>query len=76
MPTGFKPLIDQDARWIGQDGRPTPEFYDYARKLDLIVRNVAFGSLTSAADDTAAATAGVQIGEFYRTASAVKVRVT
>lgn len=33
------------------------------------------GSLVSAADDTAAATAGVPVGGLYRTASAVKVRV-
>ncbi len=76
MPTGFKPLIDQDARWIGQDGRPTPEFYDYARKLDLVIRNVAFGSLTNAANDAAAASAGVAIGELYRNGSVVMIRVT
>lgn len=76
MPSGFKPLIDQDARWVGSDGRPTPEFYDYARKLDRVIRDVALGELTDAADDTAAAAAGVQINEFYRNGSVVQVRVT
>lgn len=32
-------------------------------------------TLTNAADDTAAAGAGIEVGEFYRTASAVKIRV-
>lgn len=33
-------------------------------------------TLVNYADDTAAATGGVQIGQLYRTGSAVKVRVT
>jgi hypothetical protein len=35
-----------------------------------------FGSLTNAVDDTAAATAGVNVGELYRNGSVVMVRVT
>jgi len=35
-----------------------------------------WSSLVDAADDTAAATAGVEINEFYRTGSTIKVRVS
>ena len=42
-------------------------------KLGLGVSNM--DSLTAAADDTAAASAGVLIGELYRTGSTIKVRV-
>lgn len=34
-----KPLPGQDTRWIDPvTGRPTPEFYDYAKKLDALIR--------------------------------------
>lgn len=42
-------------------------------KLGLGVSNL--DKLTAAADDPAAATAGVAIGELYRTGSIIKVRV-
>jgi hypothetical protein len=77
MPAGFKPLLDQDARWVDPDtGRPTPEEYEYTKKLDTIIRRLVFGPLTSAADDTAAATAGVPIGGLYQNSGAVRVRLT
>lgn len=34
----LKPLPAPDARWIGTDGRPTPEFYEYVKRLDALVR--------------------------------------
>ncbi|WP_050596702.1 hypothetical protein [Mesorhizobium ciceri] len=32
------PLLDVNAKWFQQDGRPTPEFYQYMRALDLVAR--------------------------------------
>ncbi|TPM37050.1 hypothetical protein [Mesorhizobium sp. B2-3-2] len=32
------PLLDVNAKWFLADGRPTPEFYQYMRALDLVAR--------------------------------------
>jgi hypothetical protein len=32
------PLLDVNAKWFQQDGRPTPEFYQYMRALDIVAR--------------------------------------
>ena len=60
---------------------------DWPRKVanvinSLLVRQAEIGSITDQlsnlseyADDTAAAAGGVEVGEFYRTGSAIKVRV-
>lgn len=61
---------------------------DWPRKVanainSLLVRQAEIGSVTDQlsnlseyADDTAAAAGGVEVGEFYRTGSAIKVRVS
>ena len=45
-------------------------------KRRLVVQENRFSALGNYVDDVAAAAAGVPIGGLYRTASAVKVRVT
>lgn len=42
----------------------------------LRTREAAFANFGDYADDAAAATAGVAVGEFYHTSGAVKVRVS
>lgn len=32
------PLLDVNAKWFQQDGRPTPEFFQYMRALDIVAR--------------------------------------
>jgi len=70
--------------------RRVPETYaaqDWPRKvaaavnrqavdLDAVERATDWSLLQNFADDLAAATGGVAIGQLYRTGSAVKVRVT
>lgn len=50
-----------------------PRLVSYA--VDDLVAAVDWAKLEDFADDTAAATGGVQVGKLYRTGSAVKVRV-
>lgn len=47
-----------------------------ANAVDDLIAAVDWSKLQNFADDTAAAAGGVAVGEFYRTGSAVKVRVT
>jgi hypothetical protein len=64
------------------DGRPTLQFLQYLLTLDATVKALAgnfLGSpiqLTNAANDAAAAIAGVAIGQLYRNGSVVQIRVT
>jgi hypothetical protein len=56
-----------------------PKYLDKEfRKVERAVSSIvsALGNLQNFADDTAAAAGGIAIGEFYRTGSALKVRVT
>lgn len=46
-----------------------------ASKLRALEAATDWGALADHADDTAAATGGVAVGELYRTGSVVKVRV-
>jgi hypothetical protein len=57
--------------WVQQTRAPTQEFLQF-------MQNVAqlFGTLKNAANDTAAANAGVGVGQFYRNGSAIQVRVS
>lgn len=56
-------------------GQPTQLFRDYMVKLDALVvaltAQLALNNLTVAADDAAAAAAGVPLGGLYRTSSGV-----
>lgn len=62
---------------VDKEGRPTQVFRDYMAKLDALVTTLATGTngLTNAANDAAAATAGVGIGQLYRNGSVIQVRI-
>jgi hypothetical protein len=76
------PLPQPSYSWVQVGGRPTQPFAQYMAKFDACVRALAGGlfgapvQLTNAANDAAAAAAGVPIGGLYRNGSAVNVRVT
>lgn len=59
-------------------GRPSPLHRDYLAKLDALVVAMAAGNLpvlVNAANDAAAAAAGVQVQQMYRNGSVLMVRV-
>ena len=62
-----------------REGKPTQAFRDYMAKLDALVTAIAAGNapsnLVNAANDGAAAAAGVQLFQFYRNGSVMMVRV-
>jgi hypothetical protein len=62
---------------VDKDGRPSQLFRDYETKADALLTQIATGmnTLTSAANDAAAAAAGVGIGQLYRNGSVIQVRV-
>lgn len=53
----------------------SPTARETANALNYLLTVADFTSLTNAANDAAAATAGVSIGELYRNGSVVMVRV-
>lgn len=60
-------------------GAPSQAFGIYMTKLDALIAAMAAGNLPTlinAANDAAAATLGVQIGQAYRNGSQLMVRVT
>ena len=68
-----------DFQWIDKQGRPTQAFATYMTQVDTLLRALAGGSvgtLTNAANDAAAAKAGVAVGSLYRNGSALLVRVS
>ena len=54
-----------------KDGRASQLFRDYLAKLDAVFATIAI----NAANDAAAAAAGVPVGSFYRNGSVIQVRV-
>lgn len=63
---------------VDKDGRATPLFRDYLSMLDRLVSAMQSGNapaLVNAANDAAAAEAGVAVGQFYRNGSVVQMRV-
>lgn len=63
--------------WSGK--APTQVYAIYWQSLDATVRALAgnnLGPLTNAANDAAAAAAGVAINQLYRNGSVVQIRVT
>lgn len=59
-------------------GKPSQAFRDYMAKLDALITTMTTGmnvALVSAANDAAAAAAGVQVGQLYRNGSVIQVRV-
>jgi hypothetical protein len=75
-----QPLPRPDVPWVKpQDGRLSVAAAQYLQALDEAVRALAsghVGSLTPAANDAAAAAAGVAVGSLYRSGSQVMVRVS
>jgi hypothetical protein len=75
-------LPQSNFRWVNPDGTPSLVFLLYMQALDQLVNALAGNSvgapvqLTQAANDGAAAAAGVAVGGLYRNGSAVLVRVT
>ena len=73
-----KNKFDPNFPIVDQSGRPTQLFRDYMARLDALVAALAGGTapaLVNAANDAAAAAAGVQVGNLYRNGSVVMVRV-
>lgn len=61
-----------------KSGAATQFFRDFLTKLDLMVTAIAGGNqpvLVNAANDAAAAVAGVAVGQTYRNGSVLMVRV-
>lgn len=65
--------------WVDiKDGKPTSSLAQYMVALDIVVSSF-FGRTTgliNAANDGAAAAAGVQVNQLYRNGSVVMIRVT
>lgn len=79
MTLPVKNKFDPQFALVDSAGRPTQLFRDYMLKLDALVTAIATGmnvALTNAANDGAAAAAGVQVGQLYRNGSVIQVRVT
>jgi hypothetical protein len=79
MALPFKqPAPRPDIPWVTPpDGRPTLPMAQYLTALDTVVRALAMGqvgTLTQAANDAAAAKAGVAVGGLYRNGSQVLIR--
>ena len=72
-----KPLLQPTFPLVDGQGRPTQMFAEYLRALDAVVGTLATGlnGLTNAANDAAAAAAGVPVGSLYRNGSVIQVRV-
>jgi hypothetical protein len=76
------PLPQPSYSWVQVGGRPTQPFAQYMAKLEACVRALAGGlfgapvQLVNAANDAAAAAAGVAVGQAYRNGSVLMIRVT
>lgn len=71
------PLPQASISWFATQGRQ--DFALYMTQLDALLNALAggnVGTLVNAANDAAAAAAGVPIGGLYRNGSVVQVRVT
>lgn len=72
------PLQQAQFAIVDASGKPTQAFAQYLPKLDALVTAMAQGNLptlVNAANDKAAAAAGVGVGQAYRNASVLMVRV-
>jgi hypothetical protein len=73
MTAGSKPLTPAGIPVVQMNGIPTVEFGAWLDYVNRFI--VAPGPFVSAANDAAAAAAGVPIGGMYRTGNAVQVRL-
>ncbi len=73
------PLPKPNFKWTNPGlGMPEQAFAQYMLSLDALVRGLAggnIGPLVNAANDAAAAAAGVAIGGLYRNVNAVQIRL-
>jgi hypothetical protein len=84
MTTPIKTKFDPAFPIADKEGKPTQQFRDYMVKIDLLLTYLAAGNfanplnmnaLTNEANDSAAAAAGVTVGQAYRNGSVIQVRV-
>jgi hypothetical protein len=71
------PVPQPALSWLTAQGRQ--DLAQYLARLDVLVAALAFedvGNLVNAANDAAAAKAGVQVNQIYRNGSVLQVRVT
>ena len=66
------PLPQSSFPWVDQQGRPMQGFYQFMTAL--AVNNI--GPLASAANDAAAAKAGVPINGLYESSGTVRIRLS
>lgn len=74
----LKPKPDRGVPFVGPDGKPTEAFNTFlqtAEKLLKLLNGAGGMVLANAANDAAAATAGVPVGALYRNGSVVMIRV-
>ena len=57
-------------------GHRNPQGLYYSKEFDFILDGPSLSNIVDAADDTAAATAGIAVGGVYRTGSVLKIRVS
>lgn len=74
--TNLPPLAEQSVQVDPKTGKPVLAFLQWILGLDRIMRAGQFGTLVNAANDGAAAAAGVPLNGLYRNGSAVQIRVT
>jgi hypothetical protein len=74
-----KNKFDPQFPLVDSKGNATQQFRDYLSKLDVLVSSIAAGNhsagIVNAANDAAAAAAGVAVGQEYRNGSGLQVRV-
>jgi hypothetical protein len=73
----LSPLPPLSAAWVDKNGVPTLIWRQYLISSDAVLRGAAgatFGPLAAAANDAAAAAAGVPVGGLYQTSGTVKIR--
>jgi hypothetical protein len=86
IPKGLPP---PNIPWIEKDGKPSLAFRPLKTMMDGLILGffgaatflqqtppATPGTLINAANDAAAAAAGVAVGQFYRNGSVVQIRVT
>ena len=75
--TSLPPLPPLNFAWFDPaTGIPTQQFGQWVAAVDRILRAGQFGTLINAANDAAAAKAGVAVGGLYRLTNSVQIRLT
>jgi hypothetical protein len=78
MATKQKPQPPAQASWTNSDGSPSLPFFQYMKSVDTLLAGLAggvIGPLTTAANDAAAAAAGVAVGGLYSNSGSVRIRL-